>query len=241
MKRAHPTAQAEKRRATIIVTILISALVVTGAAITHSLGMWGAKPATMATSPGTKTTTSQPRARQSSPSQEQTNKQATPSENESPSPKPALHVEAQSYEFDMPEYWRDRVTAHVDGDTVTLLSKAYPDMDHPICNIHVASGENPRSAGDIGSFLIGWLPMTSDQHIEVWAYRYPVIAASPDSDISPQTDAKYADLTDLQSGGTVDYASVKDTLISTDMRDIEGLFPIDTWLTSNLVDVIKVK
>lgn len=95
--------------------------------------------------------------------------------------------------------------------------------------------------GDIGSSAIGWVPMTSAQHIEVWAYRYPVIAASPGSDISPQTDAKYADLTDLQSGGTVDYASVKDRLVSTDMRDVEGLFPIDTWLTNNLVDVIKVK
>lgn len=39
----------------------------------------------------------------------------------------------------------------------------------------------------------------------------------------------------------MDYASVKDRLVSTDMRDVEGLFPIDTWLTNNLVDVIKVK
>ena len=39
----------------------------------------------------------------------------------------------------------------------------------------------------------------------------------------------------------VDYASVKDRLVSTDMRDVEGLFPIDTWLTNNLIDVIKVK
>lgn len=241
MKRVHPAAQAGKRTTTIIAIILISALAVTGAAITHGLGMWGTKPATVATSASTKTKTSQPQAKQSSQSQEQTNKQATPSETESPSPEPALHVEAQSYEFDMPEYWRDRVTAHVDGDTVTLLSKAYPDMDHPICNIRVANGEKPIAMGDIGRSAIGWVPMTSAQHIEVWAYRYPVIAASPGSDISPQTDAKYADLTDLQSGGTVDYASVKDRLVSTDMRDVEGLFPIGTWLTNNLIDVIKVK
>ena len=173
MKRVHPAAQAGKRTTTIIAIILISALAVTGAAITHGLGMWGTKPATVATSASTKTKTSQPQAKQSSQSQEQTNKQATPSETESPSPEPALHVEAQSYEFDMPEYWRDRVTAHVDGDTVTLLSKAYPDMDHPICNIRVADGEKPIAMGDIGRSAIGWVPMTSAQHIEVWAYRYP--------------------------------------------------------------------
>ena len=55
MKRVHPAAQAGKRTTTIIAIILISALAVTGAAITHGLGMWGTKPATVATSASTKT------------------------------------------------------------------------------------------------------------------------------------------------------------------------------------------
>lgn len=152
------------------------------------------------------------------------------------------HVSAQSYEFDLPAYWRDRVTVQVDGDDVTILSKSYPDTDNPVCSISVEEGSQPQNAGDVATSIMGYVTL-GDSHVEVWAHRYPIISAmgraSGESDL--KSDAEYTELTDLQSGGTLDFATSRSTIDGGGSSPDGSAFTIDTWLKDNLVSAIHAK
>ena len=152
------------------------------------------------------------------------------------------HVSAQSYEFDLPQYWQDRVIVQVNGDDVTILSKSYPDTDNPVCSISVSEGPQPQNAGDVATSIMGYVTL-GNSHVEVWAHRYPVISAmgmaSGQSDL--RSDAEYTELTDLQSGGTLDFATSRSTIDGGGSSSDNSAFTIATWLEDNLVSSIRAK
>lgn len=82
-----------------------------------------------------------------------------------------------------------------------------------------------------------------DSHVEVWAHRYPVIStmgrASGESDL--KSDAEYTELTDLQSGGTLDFATSRSTINDDGSSSDNSAFTIDNWLKDNLVSAIHAK
>ena len=149
------------------------------------------------------------------------------------------HVTAQSYEFDLPKYWRDRVIAQVDGDTVTILSKTYPDTENPVCTISVESGTLTYSGGDVATSIMGYVPISSDHHVEVWAHRYPALAAM--GGIELKSDEEYTDLTDLQSGGTVDFITARNNTDAGGESSDGAIFIIDDWMKNNLISAITVR
>lgn len=237
-----------------------------GAGITYAMGMWGhARPT--ATQPAQTAQTTQDQAQKpaqkprksqetqqkdhsdgttdsATSEQTETNDRKTPEQGQAmPEDATKYHVSAQSYEFDLPQYWHNRVLVQVDGDAVTVLSKEYPDTSTPICTIHVAKGAEPTIAGDAGTALVGFKTLDNDHHIEVWMPFYPEIAAL--GGIELKSDAEYTELTDLQTGGYVDFAKERAFLeaheagIETD--EPSDMLAVHSWIRANLVDALTAK
>lgn len=250
--KAAGAAMSKKAIAAIVAAVLVGATGA-GVGISFAAGAWGRndKPAAAQTADDkaskktAKTDADKSDASKKKQNDESTEKQNTESKkNERPTLRDTAkyHVSAQSYEFDLPAYWRDRVTVQVDGDDVTILSKSYPDTDNPVCSIRVEEGSQPRDVGDVSFSVVGYVTL-GDSHVEVWAHRYPVISAmgraSGESDL--KSDAEYTELTDLQSGGTLDFATSRSTINDDGSSSDNSAFTIDNWLKDNLVSAIHAK
>lgn len=248
-----------------ITGIAILVIAGAGAGITYAMGMWGghARPSAMqplqttqkpAQKPAQKPQKSQ-ETTQKGPSGDTTdaaasdqmgtkNDQTVPGQDQTtPENTAKYHVSAQSYEFDLPQYWHNHVLVQVDGDAVTVLSKEYPDTSTPICTIHVANGAEPTVAGDAGTILVGFKTLDNNHHIEVWMPFYPEIAAL--SDIELKSDAEYTELTDLQTGGHVDFAKERAFLeaheAGLDAGEPSDMLAAQSWLRVNLIDTLTTK
>lgn len=106
-----------------------------------------------------------------------------------------FHVVATHYEFDIPEYWQDKVTWAVDGDTVTV----YPDLyQMPLVTFSVVKAID--GMGDIGSSII-YYENCSSGILTAREDRYAYICPH-----ESYTDTMADALIDLQTGGRVTYA-----------------------------------
>jgi len=255
-----------------IAGIALLAIAGAGAGITYAMGMWGhARPTATQPAQTVQTTQDQTQDQAQKPAQKprksqetqqkdhsggttdsatseqtETNDRKTPEQGLAmPEDATKYHVSAQSYEFDLPQYWHNRVLVQVDGDAVTVLSKEYPDASTPICTIHVARGAEPTIAGDAATTLIGSKPLDNDHHIEVWMHYYPEIAAL--GGIELKSDAEYTELTDLQTGGYVDFAKERALLkaheagIDVDVNAHLEIIDGQAWIRANLIDALTVK
>lgn len=159
----------------------------------------------------------------------------------------ARHVTAQSYELDIPEFWLDKVSVQVSGDTVTIYSKRYPTR--VICEIQVVDSQT-AVAGDVSSSQIGSLiPLGTDgtQVIQVWATRWGVVAADnaklaesgttiPDAPSEEEADV----LVNIQTGGSMTYTDDPTAFDTTDGTPA-GVTATDNYLQQNVNATIKVK
>lgn len=150
----------------------------------------------------------------------------------------ARHVVAAGYEFYLPEYWDGRVTVDVQGNTVTIYSKAYPRLD--VCTIQVQRGTT-SAWGDVASSCMGDVALGQGHYASVWANRWGYIIGHyywmASSDPSTYYSIEEAEeIVDLQTGGAVSYEEIRD-----DMEDdgwSEKLTLADDYLRANIVNTI---
>lgn len=151
------------------------------------------------------------------------------------------HVTADRFEFDIPQYWQDRVTVKVNGDQVGVYSKKYPDLK--VCWFEVTRTEG-ITGGDIATSLIGSTKLDASDSVAVWATRWAYLTASDavyNSSYAGVNEAQATELTDLQTGGQVKYADIYNQLVDSKLQESDLLFRIDDYLQSNVVSTITVK
>ena len=136
--------------------------------------------------------------------------------------KKSLTMESDSYRVTLPYSWHNKITTSVDGSTITVTDREHPKYE--LCTFQVSDSSN---AGDIGTSLIQKY-QAGNTPVQMWATRWAFVAASDPASISAD-DAE--DVTDLQTGGTVEYDS-----ISAQIRagDTSGVFAIDDYLKAHI-------
>lgn len=136
--------------------------------------------------------------------------------------KKSLTVESDSYRVTLPYSWHNKITTSVDGSTITVTDREHPK--YALCTFQVSDSSN---AGDIGTSLIQKY-QAGNTPVQMWATRWAFVAASDPASISAD-DAE--DVTDLQTGGTIEYDS-----ISAQIRagDTSGVFAIDDYLKAHI-------
>lgn len=143
----------------------------------------------------------------------------------------ARHVTAASYEFDIPDYWVDRVNVQVNGDEVDIYSKQYPTVK--VCWVQVVDNQH-AVAGDIATSQMGKLvPLDATRSVQVWANRYAGFEGKP-TDTSLTAD-EIKDVTDIQTGGAIS----SDGLPEDSVPVLTDPMAIDNYLSQNVTDTIK--
>ena len=150
----------------------------------------------------------------------------------------ARHVVAAGYEFYLPEYWDGRVTVDVQGNTVTIYSKAYPRLD--VCTIQVQRGTT-SAWGDVASSCMGDVALGQGHYASVWANRWGYIIGHyywmASSDPSTYYSIEEAEeIVDLQTSGAVSYEEIRDDMEDDDWS--EKLTLADDYLRANIVNTI---
>lgn len=150
----------------------------------------------------------------------------------------ARHVVAAGYEFYLPDYWDGRVTVDVQGNTVTVYSKAYPRLD--VCTIQVQRGTT-NAWGDVASSCMGDVALGQGHYASVWANRWGYIIGHyywmASSDPSTYYSIEEAEeIVDLQTGGAVSYMEIRDDMEDDDWS--EKLTLVDDYLRANIVNTI---
>lgn len=165
---------------------------------------------------------------------------ASEDDDDATKPTDSLHVEADSYEFDMPSYWKDRVTVYVDGNNVDIYSSKYPRLK--VCNISVQRGAT-QSMGDIATGCMGDASIGQGHYASVWADRWGYIIGWANVSGSTDPDDFYTfeearEIVDLQTGGATDYDSILE-----EMQESNGqstlAYLVDDYLKSAIVDKIE--
>ena len=153
--------------------------------------------------------------------------------------KAARTITTADYTLELPSYWDGRVTVKYEGDSVVVYSKNYPKR--AICSIFVdTQGAGPM--GDIGTSQMGYASLSNGRYAHVWCDRYSYVIAYANITNSTNPDDYYTydearELVDLQTGGAVHYAAMKDD--DADANDL--IFAQDTFFQNNIVSQIKAK
>ena len=134
----------------------------------------------------------------------------------------SLSAQTDSYRVTLPYSWHNEVSISVDGNTITVTDKEHPN--YSLCTFKVSSDTN---AGDIGNSLIERYQI-GDTPVQLWATRWAFVAVTDPSSISAE-DAE--DITELQTGDTIDYESLISQVQS---GDYSGLFTIDEFLKAHI-------
>lgn len=119
----------------------------------------------------------------------------------------AYHIVADSYELDVPSYWRGKVTWQVNGNDITFYSTAYPDRE--VFNVYWKSDES-NVAGSVDR-LGGTLLESSSQGVIAYtgpnyAFQIPwALRSGSTAEEDFYTEDEANALIALQSGGTVTY------------------------------------
>ncbi|CUN18028.1 hypothetical protein [Bifidobacterium bifidum] len=130
----------------------------------------------------------------------------------------SLSAQTDSYRVTLPYSWHNEVSTSVDDSTITVTDKDRPN--YSLCTFKVSSDTN---AGDIGNSLIERYQI-GDTPVQLWATRWAFVTVTAPSSISAE-DAE--DVTELQTGDTVDYESLISQIQS---GDYSGLFTTDEFL-----------
>lgn len=149
----------------------------------------------------------------------------------------ARHVVAANYELYLPEYWDGRVTVEVDGNTVTIRSKAYPRLD--VCTIQVQRGAT-IDRGDYLTSCMGDVDLGQGHYASVWATRWGPKIAELYSMATSDPDDYYSleeanEIVDLQTGGAIAYTTVRDDFVETGNAHSQL---VDDYLRANVVNAI---
>lgn len=149
----------------------------------------------------------------------------------------ARHVVAANYELYLPEYWDGRVTVEVDGNTVTIRSKAYPRLD--VCTIQVQRGATV-DRGDYLTSCMGDVDLGQGHYASVWATRWGPKIAELYSMATSDPDDYYSleeatEIVDLQTGGAIAYTTVRDDFVETGNAHSQL---VDGYLRANVVNAI---
>ena len=159
----------------------------------------------------------------------------------------ARHIEAQTFSVDLPEYWDGRVTAEVDGDTITVRSKLYPSR---VVIVLTGSSNPDRNMGDVAGGGITIVPLSDNFFVRLGRTRWSYVAAeeahskkylgkSYSSDSVSEQEA--TELTDLQSLGTVSYSKIlSDFLASEDSHYSDELAQQDKAMQDALTPSLKL-
>ena len=134
----------------------------------------------------------------------------------------SLSAQTDSYRVTLPYFWHNEINISVDGSTITVTDKEH--SNYSLCTFKVSSDTN---AGDIGNSLIERYQI-GDTPVQLWATRWAFVAVTDPSSISAE-DAE--DITELQTGDTIDYESLISQVQS---GDYSGLFTIDEFLKAHI-------
>ena len=153
----------------------------------------------------------------------------------------ARHVVAASYEFYLPAYWDGRVTVEVDGNNVTIRSKAYPRLT--VCEVQVQRG-TAQFWGDIGRGCMGEVDLGQGHYASVWATNWGYTIGELYMRNSTDPDDYYSleeatEIVDLQTGGAVTYEQIRDAMIAADAAVSGGSEAIQPYLEAQIVDTIQ--
>ena len=135
---------------------------------------------------------------------------------------PAYHVSTGTFEFDIPEYWRDRVEWIVDesGTEVTIYPIVSMDVsdDYYLAKITQHSADDMTSAGDYITHLAGSVE-GADGRLEVRTKNWPAYyadfwAGNPNYSGSSQELEMVDALLDLSTGGAITRSEVMDAAVN---------------------------
>lgn len=160
----------------------------------------------------------------------------------------ARHIEAQTFSVDLPEYWDDRVTVEVDGDTITVRSKLYPSK---VVVALIGSANPDRNMGDVAGGAITIVPLSDNFFVRLGRTRWSYVAADEAhskkycgksySSLDSASEEEARELTDLQSLGTVSYSKIlSDFLASEDSPYSDGLTQQDKAMQDALTPNLKL-
>lgn len=149
-------------------------------------------------------------------------------------------VSCDLYEFELPEYWRGKVTVRQDGTTAIVYPTGSPNR---LCTVFVRPASE-SSAGDVGNSLIYQTPLANGDMLVVWAPRWGYLVAEAEKNGTAAEKGYTAEmaqtLVDLQSGGTQTYAAVKAD-VDAHGSDADSIFAVDDFLNETLVPSIELK
>ena len=112
-------------------------------------------------------------------------------------------INCDLFTFDIPAYWAGKVAVSVDYEGVgPVATVTLPGNDQAVlATLSLMDGDDPLSAGDIGSHLVGSLKDGSGNHVEVWTYNWPWLVANDAAGSMGFSDDELASLVDLSTGG----------------------------------------
>ena len=149
-------------------------------------------------------------------------------------------VSCDLYEFELPEYWRGKVTVRQDGTTAIVYPTGSPNR---LCTVFVRPASE-TSAGDIGNSLIYQTPLANGDMLVLWAPRWGYLVAEAEKNGTAAEKGYTAEmaqtLVDLQSGGTQTYAAVKADVDAHGSK-ADSIFAVDDFLNETLVPSIELK
>lgn len=164
-----------------------------------------------------------------------------PNKTESSDSAKTLHVVADSYEFDIPKYWENRVRVAVSGNDVSVVSAKYPTFQ--ICRLYVS--DTVHSLGDIGNSMIGKLNLSDGRVVQLWITRWGFVAGNAElngtSGKDTPTEEQAEELVDLQTGGSTSYSAVKQEMAQSAEHSSALVFSVDTYLNKVLVPTLRVR
>lgn len=152
------------------------------------------------------------------------------------------HVVADSYQFDIPSYWRGRVRVSVSGDDVVVYSAAYPSF--AVCRFKVGNAQN-LTGGDIGNARMGAIKLSGDRNVQMWATRWAFVAADAalqgTAGGTIPTDAHAQELTDLQTGGSITYKAIRVQFVGSKAQNTSLLSNIDSYMSRAVLPSLKAR
>lgn len=149
-------------------------------------------------------------------------------------------VSCDAYSFEIPEYWRGKVSVIQDGTTAVI----YPTgAQNRLCTVYVRPSSE-TTAGGIGNSLIYQTPLASGDTLVVWAPRWAYLLAQASGDGTAEEDGYTPELAQtlvgLQTGGAWTYdTALADVQENGD--DAESIFAVDDFLTQTIVASLELK
>ena len=156
------------------------------------------------------------------------------------------HVSTSRYEFDLPEYWHNKVRVQIaeggseyENTKATIYSTKYPDQI--VCRLYIDDNTfGGEPAGDPSAYQVEVANYSSDSALCVGFRGYLWIAMHGSSASSRLPDDEVLYLEDLQAQGAEDYDAMSKALAGSNSKtsgEIEGsaLTQFDNTVTPTIV------